>query len=213
MNRLIAKSGVSRRMAMKALLAMGVGTPALATQPTLIPKMDVGPSGTATDPNLLQPHLLWERTLSEAELRVLTALADLIMPADERSPAASILGAPEFIDEWVSAPYPKQQQDRALLRAGLNWLDATSRSRFQRPFDELDVTQQQQICDGICYLPDAAEDAQEGAELFALVRNLTAAAVWTTAEGMADLQYVGNVPLAKWDPPPPAVLKHLGLQD
>jgi hypothetical protein len=30
---------------------------------------------------------------------------------------------------------------------------------------------------------------------------------------MADLGYVGNVPLAHWGPPPAAVLRHVGLTD
>jgi hypothetical protein len=29
---------------------------------------------------------------------------------------------------------------------------------------------------------------------------------------MDDLQYVGNIPLARWDPPPPEVLRHIGLE-
>ena len=33
----------------------------------------------------------------------------------------------------------------------------------------------------------------------------------TTDEGMKDIGYIGNMALPKWDPPPPAVLKHLGL--
>jgi hypothetical protein len=28
---------------------------------------------------------------------------------------------------------------------------------------------------------------------------------------MKDLQYIGNIPLQKFDGPPPEVLKHLGL--
>jgi gluconate 2-dehydrogenase gamma chain len=213
MSRLIARSGISRRMAMKAFLAMGIGSPALASQPMLSAKAGVGPSGTATDPDLVQPQLLWQRTLDQEALDTLAALTDLILPADERSPAASVLGAPEFIDEWVSAPYPQQQQDRSTLLAGLVWLAKISKARFGRPFVELSSVEQTQICDEICYLPEAADDAVVGAEFFALVRNLSAAAVWTTAEGMADLQYIGNVPLARWEAPPAAVLKHLGLQD
>jgi hypothetical protein len=29
---------------------------------------------------------------------------------------------------------------------------------------------------------------------------------------MQDLQYIGNVPLAQWDPPPPEVLRHIGVE-
>jgi hypothetical protein len=43
------------------------------------------------------------------------------------------------------------------------------------------------------------------------VRYLTSTAFWTTTEGMTDLEYIGNVALAQWDPPPTEVLQHLGL--
>ena len=34
---------------------------------------------------------------------------------------------------------------------------------------------------------------------------------YTTKEGMDDVGYVGNVPLPRWDPPPAAALRHVGL--
>ena len=43
------------------------------------------------------------------------------------------------------------------------------------------------------------------------MRDLTASAFYTSAAGMKDLQYIGNVPLAKWDGPPAEVLRKLGL--
>jgi hypothetical protein len=45
------------------------------------------------------------------------------LPADANSPAASAVGVPAFIDEWVSAPYPDQQQHRGVIRGGLAWLN------------------------------------------------------------------------------------------
>jgi hypothetical protein len=29
---------------------------------------------------------------------------------------------------------------------------------------------------------------------------------------MRDLEYVGNVALTRWDPPPPEVLRHIGVE-
>jgi len=46
---------------------------------------------------------------------------------------------------------------------------------------------------------------------FDKVRDLTATAFYTTRVGLDDLGYVGNVPLASWDPPPEAALRHAGL--
>lgn len=172
-----------------------------------------GPAGTAWDPDLLSPVVPWERTLSEDELESLAALCDVILPADERSPAASRLGAHDFIDEWVSAPYPGQERDGVLVRGGLVWLDREAASRFGagRRFRDLGDEEKRAICDDICYRPGAAPEHEAGARFFDRVRDLTAAAVWTTEEGMRDLEYVGNVPLARWELPPPEVLRHIGL--
>ena len=164
-----------------------------------------------TDPNLVNPVVPWERTLTEAQLRTVTTLCDLIIPADERSPAASAVGVPDFIDEWVSAPYPDQQRDREMIIEGLAWLDEESNRRFSKPFHQLDARQQTAIADDIKHLPDAKPPMEKAAQFFSKMRYLTAGAFYTTPQGMADVQYIGNVPLAEFPGPPPEVLQKLGL--
>ena len=68
-----------------------------------------------------------------------------------------------------------------------------------------------EICDDICYGPDAAPEFQAASRFFDKVRDLTATAFYTTKVGMDDVGYVGNVPLPRWDPPPPEALRHVGL--
>jgi len=171
-------------------------------------------SGTAWDPDLVAPSVPWQRTLTPDELESLTAIVDVIIPADDRSPSASQVGAHDFIDEWVSAPYDGNRNDLVLVRGGVIWLDREAADRFgegQR-FRTLTLEQQRAICDDICFLPNAAEGHEAAARFFDRVRDLTSTAFWTTQVGMDDLGYVGNVPLAQWDPPPPEVLRHLGLE-
>ena len=48
-------------------------------------------------------------------------------------------------------------------------------------------------------------------QFFKKFRDLTAGGYYTTPEGMKDIGYVGNVPLATFDGPPPEVLRKLGL--
>ena len=60
--------------------------------------------GLGADPDLLKKDIPWPRVLSAAEKRAATALADLLIPADEHGPAASAVGVVDFLDEWVSAP-------------------------------------------------------------------------------------------------------------
>jgi hypothetical protein len=47
----------------------------------------------------------------------------VIIPADDDSPSASAVGVPDFIDEWISSPYPAQAGDRRIVLDGLQWID------------------------------------------------------------------------------------------
>ena len=211
---------MDRRMALK-VMAVAAATPGLASCGTGAEEGADGsasirtviPAGTPWDPDLLSPVIPWERILTQDELDTLASLCDVIIPADERSPSASELGTHHYIDEWVSAPYEPMGLDRVLIREGLVWLDGeTGRSFGQGTrFREVSPERKDEICSDIAHVPDAAPTFEAGARFFARVRDLTAGAFWTTEEGMQDLQYIGNVPLDRWDPPPPEVLEYLGL--
>lgn len=170
--------------------------------------------GDAWDPDLIDPEVRWEGTLTDDELATLAVLCDLIIPADERSPSASSVGAHEYIDEWVSAPYDGYRRDQVLVRGGLVWLDAESGRRFEgdRRFRALTADEQRAICDDICDLASARPEHRQAARFFAKVRDLTAGAFYTTDEGMADIGYVGNVPVhGDWPAAPPEAFRHLGM--
>ena len=159
----------------------------------------------------MKPSVSWERILSEDELRTLGALCDEIIPADEYSPAASQVGVPDFINEWVSAPYSVQQEDRVQIRGGLVWLDTEAQRRFSKKFAALPSEAKQSICDDICHLPKAKPEHLAAARFFAKLRDLTTTGFYTTTAGSKDLKYIGNVPLLKFSGPPPEVLAHLKL--
>ena len=208
--------------AASATIAEGVApAPADAQQPVPItprrktaaapvpPK--VGPRDTVTDPDLINPKSPWPRLLSVSELATLSALCDMIIPADDRSPSASTVGVPSYINEYVSAPYDWAERSLVRVRGGLTWLDVESGKRFTRRFSALTTAQRTQICDDICFVPNAKPEFRAAAQFFREIRNLTQSGFYTSEAGMKDLQYVGNVPLAKWDGPPPEVLRKLGL--
>ncbi len=211
---------MDRRMALK-VMAVAAASPGLASCGTGEQEGSGGstqlrnalPAGTPWDPDLLSPVIPWERILTQDELATLASLCDVIIPADERSPSASQLGTHHYIDEWVSAPYEPMGRDRVLIREGLVWLNGETGRRFGQGtrFGELSPERKDEICSDVAHLPDAAPEFESGARFFARVRDLTAGAFWTTEEGMQDLQYIGNVPLERWDPPPPEVLEFLGL--
>jgi Gluconate 2-dehydrogenase subunit 3 len=170
--------------------------------------------GYGADPDLMKDYQsgdLWQLTFTNDQRRAVTALCDVIIPADEKSPSAGSVGVPDFIDEWISAPYPNQQADRKEILEGLAWLDDESSKRFQIKFADLSDEQKHDICDDICFAPKAKPEFQTAANFFAKFRNLTAGGFYTTPQGWKDIQYIGNVPLAKFDGPPPEVLKHLNL--
>jgi hypothetical protein len=80
-------------------------------------------------------------------------------------------------------------------RKGLAWIDTEAQTRFGAGFAGLSPEQKIAICDDICFLPKAKPEHRAGAEFFAKFRNLTAGGYYTTAEGMKDIGYVGNIPL------------------
>ncbi len=170
--------------------------------------------GYGTDPDLTvnsQPGMPWPLILSEPQRQLAAVLSDIIIPADEVSLSASAAGVVDFIDEWVSAPYPRFLRDRGIVLGGFAWLDAESRRRFGKDFTKAESAGQIAMCDDICDAAHAAAALRDPAQFFARYRDLTAGAFYTSPIGRKDLNYVGNVPLAAFDGPPPALLKSLGL--
>ena len=115
---------LSRRQVLKwfaAAAAASQATPFLAfSQDPILAAEGYGP-----DPKVNQVYKrgdFWPLTFSAEQRKTVTALADVILPADELGPAASQLRVPDFIDEWVSAPYPIQQRDRKTILEGLDWI-------------------------------------------------------------------------------------------
>ena len=204
---------MDRRTTIKWVLAAGAAWPLLEKGGARADAA-VTARGYGTDPNLVvtyHPGELWPLTLTAEQRRLAGILADIIIPADGHSPSASAVGVVEFIDEWVSAPYPAHQQDRTIVQGGFAWLDAAALRRSGKAFVELDSAAHHAICDDICDESRAGIALRDAARFFALYRDLTASGFYSTPAGRKDLSYIGNVPLASFDGPPPALLKSLGL--
>jgi hypothetical protein len=170
--------------------------------------------GYGTDPKLLatyHPGEFWPLTLDAHQRQLAGVLADIIIPADDRSPSASAVGAVDFIDEWVSAPYPEHRSDRTVVVAGFVWLDAEAARRSGKAFADLGAAEQHAICEGICNPSRASVGQVEAARFFSRFRDLTAGAFYTTPVGRNDLDFIGNVALAHFDGPPAELLAKLGL--
>jgi hypothetical protein len=218
-----------RRTTIKWIMAAAAAVPALrspraraysvgldpgANEPAGVERFVPTVHGYGPDPDLLKRYekgAFWPLTLSAEQRQLAASLSDLIIPADEHSPSASSVGVVDFIDEWVSAPYPPQREDREIVLAGLLWIDGEARRRFHQAFAALDDHGQRAICDPICDASRARGELREAAHFFARYRDLTAGGFYTTPAGRADIQYIGNVPLKQFNGPPIELLKRLGL--
>ena len=195
---------LNRRQAL-GVFAASAALPALVTA-------SPGPIGRSpSDPDLLNPTVSWSGILTDTELTIIASMSDLIIPADENSPAASSLGCHHYVNEYVSAPYPACEAALRTLRDGLAWLATECASRFGRPFTELREAEKLTICDDIRWVESASAQDKPGAEFFNLVRFLVATAFYTTDEGMADIGYVGNRAAGSFEGPSPEILAKLGL--
>jgi hypothetical protein len=210
---------VDRRTTIKWVMTVGAAWPLLGPRIAAADSVEAwqGSSpgqGYGTDPNLLKvykPADVWPLTLTAAQRRLAAVLSDLIIPADEHSSSASAVGVVDFIDEWVSAPYPNHTRDRSIVLEGFRWLGDEATRRSGKGFADLDAAGQAAICDSVCDASRATAERREAARFFALYRDLTAAAFYSSPAGRTDLGYIGNVPLASFDGAPPELLKKLNL--
>lgn len=199
--------GLPRRDALKLVIAGAAAAPLAglsADQPQ-------APARPATDPDLVNPAVPWPGVLTAGELRTATVLCDLVLPADGRSPSASAVGIPAFIDEWVSAPYPDQQRDRGVIRGGLAWINTEAVKRHGKAFHEIDGAAREAIIGDIHHAPAAAPRFRQAAAFFDLFRRLCIGGYYTTKAGRDDLGHIGNVALDHFPGATPEQLRHLGL--
>jgi hypothetical protein len=165
--------------------------------------------GYGQDPNLLKPAVSWPLTLTPDQRGLLRVIADLMLPADAHSPSGGALHIDAFVDEWVSAPYPQQQQDRVLILSGLAWLDAESNARFGQSFATANDAQRRAIFDSIAFKARIQPGYERPAFFFARLRGLMLGGFYSLPQGMADIGYAGNTPMPTYPGPTAEAIAHL----
>ncbi len=168
------------------------------------------------DPNYMvaKAESPWQKILTKEELTTTQALADLILPKDDSGPAASEVGVPDFINDWVSAPYDKNNDDCEVIRGGLGWLNTESFKRFEKRFEELAIAQQSAIVDDICQPDKSRPELKTGVIFFKEFRQLALSGYYTHSATWKYLGYVGNISVGGPYPGvPEAIIKQLGLED
>lgn len=144
------KSGMTRRDSLKwlSVLSASALVPSLAAcgspkdqtkaiaghWPDL--KLDkIQAKGYGKDPELVNAdRMAWPRTLTPAQLTLVAVLSDIIVPRDGAVPSASEVSVPDVVDEWVSAPYDRQQRDRLDILSTLAWIDTEAETRVSKKF-------------------------------------------------------------------------------
>ncbi|MGI2114600.1 gluconate 2-dehydrogenase subunit 3 family protein [Shewanella frigidimarina] len=179
------------------------------------PKLDLAPitaKGYGKDPSLIiPPESLWPKTLTSNQLNLVAMLSDIIVPKEGNSPSATQVNVPDVIDEWVSAPYDRQQHDRLTILSALVWIDGESTLRFGQEFVALTAKQQYAIIDDIAYrAPNLPEEYVQISEAFSVFRGLVLAAYFCSPAGIKDIGYMGNVPImGDYPGPTPEAMQHL----
>lgn len=159
--------------------------------------------GYGSDPDLMDPKAPWPLTLDAGQRALVTVLCDLILPADDTSPGAGEAGVADFIDEWVSAPYPTQSSDRDQTLRGLAWLDTQAGAGG---FVATPVAGQTAILDGL-----AAGDTSlsQPSAFFHRLRTLIVLGFYTMPVGKAAMGYIGNQPVhGDYPGPTPEAMDH-----
>jgi gluconate 2-dehydrogenase gamma chain len=131
----------------------------------------------------------------------LRKLCQTIIPPDDRGAGAIEAGGPEFIDLLTS----ENTDYQLMLGGGLLWLDTTCTDRYGKTYLGAASAQQTEILDLIAYRRNGEldESLSQGVAFFALLRNLTVDAYFTSEIGINDLQYQGNTFVKEFPGCPP----------
>ncbi len=137
-----------------------------------------------------------------------SALADIIIPRDERSGSATDARVPEFMDYMLAEA---SERTRVEMRGGLAWLDAESNKRFGVNFISATPAQRTTIVDDIAWPARARPELSHGVTFFNGFRDYTASGFYSSEMGYKDVRYVGEVFNPNWNGCPPAALNQLGV--
>jgi hypothetical protein len=142
---------------------------------------------------------------SADQFRLVERIAEMIIPADD-TPGAKEAGVAEFIDFMVANRVPvnaryeiRSTQDSIRLGeeaqerfiAGIDWINARSKSEFGHPFMDCSADQQKNLLEEIAYKAKYKPTTETGREFFQMMRDYTVVGYYTTKIGLESLGYPG----------------------
>jgi hypothetical protein len=174
------KHGMGRRAAIKAL---GTTAGAAALAPWLSDSgfeafAAIQRTGRAPAPKLL----------SAAQYAAMEALAEAIIPTDERSPGAKAARVADYIDLLLSEA---EDEPKAAFLSGLAAVDREASTRFGAPVARLSPARLEALLTGISR--NEANPQTELERFFTLAKQATIRGYYTSEIGIhKDLRYKGN---------------------
>lgn len=142
----------------------------------------------------------------EHEMKTITVLANIIIPADDHSGSAEDAGVPKYI-HFMANDNPRIQTP---LRGGIKWIDIQCAKHYNNSFVDCTDAQRMEMVEEIAWPEKAKPEMAQGVSFFNMMRNLTASGFWSSKIGVKDIGYQGNVP-NQWNGSPKAVLDKLGV--
>lgn len=204
---------MKRRDSLKAITLSSLGfagmNPQIAAAESIVPpdvKPIKVPGGRQKFEAERDAKLNADKFFTPHELKTVTVLGDIIIPADAKSGSASQAGVPAFI-EFMMKDQPQWQTP---MRGGIRWLDNQCVKRFGKKFADCPKPQQIEIIDEIAYPAKAKPEMSQGVSFFNMIRGFVATGFFTSPMGIKDLGYVGNTP-NQWEGVPADVLKQYNL--
>lgn len=198
------KEGKSISMNRRELLKAAVIAPTAALVQVTPGLAAQSPAGVAAAtsaeyvPKIFNPH----------QWKTLQVLSDLILPAEGQSGSATQAGVPAFIDDWLNL---HEELVRTEVLGGLAWIDMECNRQFSHEFADCSEAQQKQILDRIAYPAKAAPEDSGAVASFNHIRDLVLGGYYSSAMGIAELQYQGNKMLESWDGCPESATSQLGV--
>ena len=131
---------------------------------------------------------------SPAQNALVDCIAEMILPADERSGGAHDANVSLFIDSLLADSEPAEQQ---LWTQALANLDAEARKRFKKPFIDSSAAQRDEILAELAEKEEAPKTELE--HFFVKIKRQTISGYYTSRVGLMDeLEYKGGGPIAEY---------------
>ena len=202
------EQGFTRREILQGMLAVPAG---LALSPEAVERAaahahDALEAAAPREKNARQPAQAYvPKNFTSDEWQLVRVLVDYVIPRDETSGSATDAGVPEFMD-FILGEYTSNQR---WMKDGLGWLNAECRTRHDKGFISCSDAERREVLDAIAFPRTAAPEVEEGVAFFNRFRNMTASGFFSSKVGVADLGYMGNRPVAKWEGTPANVIRWL----